>query len=903
VVVAYSPELSVLYVNGQAIAAGAGIPVYPPPAARALHGFSVGSNRNGAEQAKGEFEELETFDYALSSEEVSLQYEAMQEPGGFSVSFDPDHIQTTTATGLIELDGQVTASMAILVNSQEFETAVWVPFTPTPTVTLGSADGVYTVWVALKGLRADAESHWEGVEVAVDRVSPTVTGISPPNGISLSQPVLQLKLEASEELESASYDLSNAAGVVLNQTGFILDKFFDTNLFRYTTSWVQCYDVPLEEGSNAVSVRLRDLAGNMTTTNLTYYLGYGGDTTPPAVTVLWPPAGAPLSGTDFALHGTIDDPTAAVAVTVTANGVPTTVNALVGRDGAFWAAGLPLGTGETLCTVTATDAAGNQATVNRAVQQALVSLSIDPIDLGGRTTPVTITGTVGNPALHVSVNGVAAVVDSSGCWTALNVTPQDTGLAFFEVEATQPGQPAVPLANRGKLHDLEPEIALAEYNLSYTLTRRKLDGGHVPGDNPTREDVTFIWHATNTVDTTASHGVDIRVAQFDPGAYPPPDTVVRTVEVWTWWPYVAEGELLKQYYTIASGQQPAVTITEPLWFRPPQCGIPLPWERCLRLKRQKMKCGPFELTWTRNAFAKTLLFAGRRQIGKQKAFVVVDVPSPVDYTKPYRKADILAGPYREPSSLPDSDLSESVPIDEFSAFGLKPNADSRVPVLLPEGGYLAADPTMKGKRKWSTYGFTPKRPRLITMTRAWHEDFGDKPPELQAGFDQGSVLLGRDDDKRLATDPGMPARLFDDVPAYYEFHIVNAAQCKFADPSPEADWFDIRAQDELDDLVDEAGSDIKQVHSIYIQDRWVGGCAIPCPPPRIVLAGQRPSMSMIHEWIHTADVQHRGQKVHDEIPNPGVDDKAFMYSKEDKYANEINRNELGRIRDAYPDSP
>jgi hypothetical protein len=62
-------------------------------------------------------------------------------------------------------------------------------------------------------------------------------------------------------------------------------------------------------------------------------------------------------------------------------------------------------------------------------------------------------------------------------------------------------------------------------------------------------------------------------------------------------------------------------------------------------------------------------------------------------------------------------------------------------------------------------------------------------------------------------------------------------------------------------------------------------------------------MSMIHEWIHTADVQHRGQKVHDEIPNPGVDDKAFMYSKEDKYANEINRNELGRIRDAYPDSP
>ena len=73
-----------MFVDGAAVANGSGIQGYPTAAARSLHGFSIGSNRTGAEQAKGLLEELETFNYPLPPEVIAADYQAV-------AALDNDH--------------------------------------------------------------------------------------------------------------------------------------------------------------------------------------------------------------------------------------------------------------------------------------------------------------------------------------------------------------------------------------------------------------------------------------------------------------------------------------------------------------------------------------------------------------------------------------------------------------------------------------------------------------------------------------------------------------------------------------------------------------------------------------------------------------------------------------------
>jgi hypothetical protein len=74
----YSASASALYVDGAQLGtAGSGVSGYPNATTRAAYGFSIGSNQAGGEQAKGQFEELETFNYALSAGDISANYVAV----------------------------------------------------------------------------------------------------------------------------------------------------------------------------------------------------------------------------------------------------------------------------------------------------------------------------------------------------------------------------------------------------------------------------------------------------------------------------------------------------------------------------------------------------------------------------------------------------------------------------------------------------------------------------------------------------------------------------------------------------------------------------------------------------------------------------------------------------------
>jgi hypothetical protein len=78
IVLTHSPTASALYVDGAQVGAtGSGVSVYPDLTPRGIYGFSIGSNQVGGDQAKGQFEELETFNYALSAGVISADYAAV----------------------------------------------------------------------------------------------------------------------------------------------------------------------------------------------------------------------------------------------------------------------------------------------------------------------------------------------------------------------------------------------------------------------------------------------------------------------------------------------------------------------------------------------------------------------------------------------------------------------------------------------------------------------------------------------------------------------------------------------------------------------------------------------------------------------------------------------------------
>jgi len=269
IVATYSTAASALYVNGACVATGSGIVNYPSVAARRLYGFSLGSNRDGIEQGKGQFEELETFNYALSPEQVAATYGAFCSPGIPTVTVEEEYVRSPEVALRVQALGGATAAMAVLVNSDDFPTAQWGPFQPNLVVTLGPADGIYEVWVGFKGLSPGAES-WDMTRLVLDRVAPVARGIRPANRSTLRTLELDLTGYAAEELDSVEYDVYNAEGELLRQNASTEDADFDEEAFVYRRTEFDCESILLAEGTNTVVLRLTDLAGNESVRTLRY---------------------------------------------------------------------------------------------------------------------------------------------------------------------------------------------------------------------------------------------------------------------------------------------------------------------------------------------------------------------------------------------------------------------------------------------------------------------------------------------------------------------------------------------------------------------------------------------------------------------------------------------------------
>jgi hypothetical protein len=333
----------------------------------------------------------------------------------FSLAATNNYVNSMSAPVQLNVTAGTPSYYAVSVDDPNYATdASWQGYAGTNlTVFLGSTEGWHDVWIGLKGLPADATQTWAYKRLKLDLTPPQLV-ITGPTNSTVTQPVIQLTGYSPEQLSGISYDLSNAVANVTNQQVLITDETYSTTTWEFTTNCFQCFDVPITNGVNTFTIHATDMAGNTTTTNISFTLDYSGKTNPPVVEVDWPQNGDSLSGTNFNVTGQLADPTATVSVSVTdTNGDTNVVSGVVGRDGKFWVQNLPLNSGTNTATLTVQDALGNTTTTNLMLIQSPVVLTINPV-VAGQTT---VTGTINTSGYTVWVNGVQATYADSTDWT------------------------------------------------------------------------------------------------------------------------------------------------------------------------------------------------------------------------------------------------------------------------------------------------------------------------------------------------------------------------------------------------------------------------------------------------------------------------------------------------------
>lgn len=190
---------------------------------------------------------------------------------------------------------------------------------------------------------------------------------------------------------------------------------------------------PLDEGSNALTVRASDRGGRETTASASVTL----DIEAPEITILSPTPDTYTMASSIDVNGGVFDDS---PVTVRVDSVDAVVN---GNN--FAATGVPVGTASNPIRVVATDAAGNvkEATVTVLfdAEPPIVTLS-SPVDGAILPSPVPVAGTVDDtaPVILVDVNGQPVMVTNGSFTTTIAALDGPLGIvATAQDAAGNPG--------------------------------------------------------------------------------------------------------------------------------------------------------------------------------------------------------------------------------------------------------------------------------------------------------------------------------------------------------------------------------------------------------------------------------------------------------------------------------
>jgi hypothetical protein len=343
---------------------------------------------------------------------------------------NPAPVQMTVAGG-------VPSSMAVLVDGTNYARATWLPY---PAAVTLPGEGWHDVWIGLRGRLASSQQTWKWIRLKLD-LTPPVLILTNPVSATVMQPMIQVQGFCPEALANCTYDLTNAAGLVTNQPVLVLDQFYDTNVWDFTTNTFQAFDVPLTNGPNTFTFHATDLAGNVSSTNITFTLDYSGKTNPPVIQLHWPQHGTRISGGgSYSWRGWVDDFTAQIKASLTDDeGNTNEFEAIVERDGKFWVENLPAPLGTNLLQLTVTDAAGNVSTTNISVIASPVNLSLNAPGVSADQAYAQVSGTIGSTNYTVWVNGAKAWLNGDGTWIVSNAPVSPGGTAVFQARAIPNG--------------------------------------------------------------------------------------------------------------------------------------------------------------------------------------------------------------------------------------------------------------------------------------------------------------------------------------------------------------------------------------------------------------------------------------------------------------------------------
>lgn len=364
-----------------------------------------------------------------------------------------DHFTTNKIVVKNYIGKETPVAVAYCVLGKEHEYALtddeihkldWRPYKPELLVDLGAGAGKRYVWVVAKW-ENPTEYQQDGLDIIVDTEMPYVVITNPTNRITF-QSLLRLQGYSSGYMMNPEYDISNAEGTKLNQDAYGTD---------HTDNWAKDYfealDIALAPGTNIITFHC-EIAGNRVSTNIVLVFTTVGDTNPPDFKLRWPPDINIISGSQFDMDGTCDDPSAQVAALVCDDqGNVTRRDGSVGRnslgqDGFFIVERVPLSAGIEYITVIANDAAGNSSFTNITVGKSGFVMYMDrvanPQELW-HSRISKVTGYYSRTNHPVSVNGVKAKMKPDGHWEAENV-PNDIAFSHFEITADDAHEKLTP---------------------------------------------------------------------------------------------------------------------------------------------------------------------------------------------------------------------------------------------------------------------------------------------------------------------------------------------------------------------------------------------------------------------------------------------------------------------------
>lgn len=360
----------------------------------------------------------------------------------FWLSVTNQYVNNSSVPVALDVVGGVPSSVAVLLDSTNYEAATWTTSSSDVTVNLGSTEGWHDIWIGTRGRLPTSEQNWQWIRVKLDMTVPDLVFTSPTTTTG-SQPMIQVQGYSPEPLMRFTYDLANASELVTNEQVVITGQYISTNVWDFTTNYFQAYDVSLAPGTNLITLHATDLAGNTTTTNINFTVSYAGATNPPTVQLDWPQDGAQISGTNFTWSGFVSDPTATItAQIVNTNAETNSVYGFVERDGAFWVENLPLSSGTNTLTLTVTDAASNTTVTNISVIKSTLTLTMNPVTPDSQLwqSTVNVTGTISDASYSVWVNGVQGTNNGDGTWSASDVPITPGSAAKFHVVAYGSGE-------------------------------------------------------------------------------------------------------------------------------------------------------------------------------------------------------------------------------------------------------------------------------------------------------------------------------------------------------------------------------------------------------------------------------------------------------------------------------